>query len=123
LRAGRAPTAAGLIAVVISDLSAIVSPFVVSVLATLALAPLEFIAVVWYVSYWDLFPKYSPQRITAWIVFVCSTVIIPIIQIKLYRRLNGIEVVDGRYLYALIFIESAISVALIFYILIRRRRS
>jgi hypothetical protein len=93
------------------------------VLATLALAPLEFIGVVWYVSYWDLFPKYSPQRIAAWIVFVCSTVIIPIIQIKLYRRLNGIEVIDGRYLYVLIFIESTISVALIFLILIRRRRS
>jgi len=98
------------------------SSFAVSVLATLALATLEFLAVVWYVAYWDLFPKYSPQRILAWIVFVCSTVIIPISQIKLYQRLNGIESDDGRYLYVLIFTESAISVVLIFSILIKRRR-
>jgi hypothetical protein len=99
------------------------SPFAGSVLATLALAPLEFIAVAWYVSYWDLFPKYSPQRILAWIVFVCSTVIIPISQIQLYRRINAVQIVDGYYLYVLVFIESVISVLLIFYILVRRKRS
>jgi hypothetical protein len=92
-----------------------------SKLATIALAPVEMAFVAWYISYWDLFPKYSVQRIVAWLAFISTVVIIPLLQIELYKRINALERADDLFIGVLIFTESMLSVALLFFFLNRRR--
>ena len=91
-----------------------------SKLVTIALAPVEMAVVAWYILYWDLFPKYSVQRIVAWLVFISTTVIIPLLQIELYKRMNALERVDDLFIGVLIFMESMLSVVLLFFFLNRR---
>jgi hypothetical protein len=92
-----------------------------SILATIALVPVELAIVAWYILYWDLFPKYSLQRIVAWLVFISTVVIIPLLQIELYKRINSIKRIDDLFIGVLIFAESILSIALLFFFLNRRR--
>jgi hypothetical protein len=92
-----------------------------STLATIALAPVEMAVVAWYILYWDLFPKYSLQRIVAWLAFISTVVIIPLLQIELYKRINSLERIDDLFIGVLIFTESMLSVALLLFFLNRRR--
>ena len=92
-----------------------------SIWGTVALAPLEIAAAAWYILYWDLFPKYSFRRIVAWLLFIATGVVIPLLQIELYKRVNSIERVDDLFIGILIFAESVLSVGLIFFVLLKRR--
>jgi hypothetical protein len=94
---------------------------VVSILATMALVPVELSFVAWYMLYWDLFPKYSLRRIVAWLLFIASVVIVPLLQIQLYKSINLIERADSLFISYLIITESVLSTALMFLFLILRR--
>ena len=84
------------------------------------LALLEFGAVAWYLLYWDRFPKNSIRRLLPWLIFILSLVGIPILQIKIYQRVTSLDIV-GDGVFILISLESVLAIALIFYLLVRRR--
>jgi len=77
--------------------------------------------VVWYLLYWDLFPKYSIRRLVPWLFFVASFIAIPLLQIFIYRRIASEKKIDDLFVPLVICFESITSVALGFYLLLRRR--
>lgn len=97
------------------------SPGLLSTFIPIALAPVELSLVAWYLLYWDLFPKYSLRRIIAWLLFLATLVIVPLLQIELYKRLNSIERADSLFVSGLIILESVLSIALMFFILTHRK--
>jgi hypothetical protein len=92
--------------------------------ARLAIAPLALVelgVVAWYFLYWDLFPKYSAQRLVPWLIFIMSVIGIPLLQIGIYRKLASAKEVDDVVVLLEIFLESLCSVGLIFVVLLIRR--
>jgi hypothetical protein len=87
----------------------------------LLLAPLQFAIVAWYFLYWDLFPKYSVRRVVPWLLFVLSGIGIPLLQISIYRAITAVARIDDPFVSITIFVESMMSVALVFYLLRSRR--
>ena len=92
--------------------------------ARLAIAPLALVelgVVAWHFLYWDLFPKYSAQRLVPWLIFIMSVIGIPLLQIGIYRKLASAKEVDDVVVLLEIFLESLCSVGLIFVVLLIRR--
>ncbi len=87
----------------------------------LFLIPIELGIVAWYFLYWDLFPKYSVQRLLPWLIFLLSGVGIPLLQIFMYKSITSTAKVDDLYVGVTIFAESMLAVALAFYLLFKRR--
>lgn len=85
------------------------------------LALVELGIVGWYFLYWDLFPKYSIRRLLPWVIFLASAIGIPLLQIAIYKDATSKQVVDDPFVSIVIFAESIASVALAFYLLLRRR--
>ena len=83
--------------------------------------PVELGIVAWYFLYWDLFQKYSVRRLLPWSIFILSAIGIPLLQIFIYRSITSVAKVDDPYVGATIFAESMLAVALIFYLLFKRR--
>lgn len=77
--------------------------------------------VAWYFLYWDLFPKYSIKRLVPWLIFVASLIVIPLLQIGIYRKITSVKAIEDIFVFIVIFFESLFSVALIFYMLLERR--
>ena len=89
--------------------------------AILFLVPIELGIVAWYFRYWDLFPKYSVRRLLPWLIFILSAIGIPLFQIFIYRSITSVTKVEDPYVGITIFLESALAVALMFYLLLKRR--
>lgn len=89
--------------------------------AILLLMPVELGIVAWYFLYWDLFPKYSVRRLLPWSIFIMSAIGIPLLQIFVYRAITSVAKVDDPYVGITIFAESILALALMFYLLFKRR--
>jgi hypothetical protein len=74
----------------------------------------------WYFLHWDLFPKYSIRRLFPWSVLISSILGIPLLQIYIYRTITA-ETIVGDVMLLIISLESILSTALMFYLLLRRR--
>ena len=90
-------------------------------IAILFLVPVELGIVAWYFLYWDLFPKWSVRRLFAWSIFILTVIGVPLLQIFIYRSITSVANVDGSYVLLIIFSESILAVALVFYLLFKRR--
>jgi hypothetical protein len=84
-------------------------------ISAFSLASLVFIW--WYVSYWNLFPKYSIKRVIPWLALVCLTASAPFIQMIVYREfaLNGTGPIQDQFVFGLIAAQGFLGVALIFW--------
>lgn len=89
--------------------------------AILFLVPVQLGIVAWYLLYWDLFPKYSVRRLLAWSIFFLSMVSIPLLQILIYRAITSIRKIEDPYVAITISVEGALALALMFYLLLKRR--
>jgi len=92
--------------------------------ARLLITPLilvELGIVAWYFLYWDLFPQYSIKRLVPWLIFIISLVTIPLLQIGIYRAITSVKAIEDIFVFLVIFLESLLSAALIFYLLLKRR--
>jgi hypothetical protein len=87
--------------------------------AILFLVPIELGIVAWYLLYWDLFPKYSVRRLLPWFIFILGAIGIPLLQTFIYR--SSVTKIDDAFVEITIFVESALPVALTFYLLFKRR--
>jgi len=90
-------------------------------LTIILLVPIELGIVAWYFLYWDLFPKYSIRRLLPWLIFAVTGIGIPLLQIFVYRSITSVTKIDDPFVFVVIFAESIMSVALAFYLLIKRR--
>jgi hypothetical protein len=100
----------------------IVSTMLIPRLAIILFIPFQLALVVWYLIYWDLFPKYSLRRLIPCVVFILSGIIIPLLQIFIYKTITGVASVDDIWVGIIVLIQSGAVVAVIFYLLLRRRR-
>ena len=92
--------------------------------ARLLITPLilvELGIVAWYLLYWDLFPKYFIRKLVPWVLFIFSVIGIPLLQIYIYREITSEKAVNDAFVPLVIFVESMASVALGFYLLLKRR--
>lgn len=89
--------------------------------AILLLVPVELGIVAWYFLYWDLFPKYSVRRLLPWLIFVLSGVGVPLLQMFIYKSITSTAKINDPYVGVIIFVESVMAVALLFYLLLSRR--
>jgi hypothetical protein len=90
-------------------------------LATILLMPIELAIVGWYFAYWDTFPKYSARRLIPWLVFMTSSIAIPLLQISVYKMITFTAKVEDPFVSVSIFTESLMSAAIAFYFLAKRR--
>jgi hypothetical protein len=89
--------------------------------AILFLVPVQLGIVLWYLLYWDLFPTYSVRRLLPWLILLLSGIGIPLLQISIYQGITSRAKIDDPFVGITIFIESALAVALMFYLLFKRR--
>jgi hypothetical protein len=90
-------------------------------LAVLLLAPIELGLVAWYLLHWDLFPKYSMQRLLPLFVLILSGIGVPLLQAFAYRVITSVTKINDLFVGATIFFQSMLAVALGFYLLFKRR--
>jgi len=89
--------------------------------AILLLAPVPLGVVAWYLLYWDLFPRYSLRRLLSWFMLMLSVIGIPLLQMLIYRSVISVTNIGDGFVEITIFMQSALAVALAFYLLLRRR--
>ena len=87
------------------------------------LVPFQLGIVAWYFLYWDRFPKYSLRQLLPWLILFLSGIGVPFAQIWIYRRITSLGRIDDPYLGITIFAQSAMAIALAFYLLVKRRRA
>jgi hypothetical protein len=56
-----------------------------------------------------------------WFILILSAIGIPLLQIFIYRSITSVTKIDDPFVEITIFIESALAVALMFYLLFKRR--
>jgi len=93
---------------------------VFGVLLAVLLAFVQLGIVAWYFLYWDIFPKYSAQKIVSWLLSVLGVSAVPLLQIKIYQAVTSEQKV-GDALLVMIFFECMSSVILLLYLLVKRR--
>ena len=97
------------------------TPLLLPRVAILFLVPVELGIVAWYFLYWDLFPKCSVRRLLPWLIVILSGIGVPLLQLFIYKSMTSATKVDDPYVALTIFAESALAVALVFYLLSKRR--
>jgi hypothetical protein len=89
-------------------------------LAILPFALLELGIVLWYLTYWDLFPRYSLKRLVPWFISVLSIGGTALGQLRLYLWITSSTRLTDNFVYAVLFVQSIFSGLLIFFVLIKR---
>ncbi len=97
------------------------NPALLAWLAIFLGAPVQWSVALWYLGYWDLFPKYSLKRLIAWLLTV---VILPgtvLVQYHVYRSILAAVCRSDVIFYSVTIVENTASISLLFYMLHRRR--
>lgn len=91
-------------------------------LATLPLAFLEWGIVLWYLNYWDLFPKLSFKRLIPWFLVVLSIPTVILVQIFIYREITLSGAISDVVFKLILGLEQLVAVALVFWFKKRGRK-